>query len=87
MTILRPIFHPLPGRVWKQIDTHFKALEKIFKIRIYSIQKFLKEHGEKWVLILLNLLKIVILNSKFYQHLEGVKSSSDMHIEALNKII
>ena len=86
MTILRPIFHPLPGRVWKQIDTHFKALEKIFKIRVYSIPKFLREHGEKWVSILLNLLKIVILNSNFYQLPGEVRSSSDMLLRALSEI-
>ena len=86
MTILRPIFHPLPGEVWKQIDTHFEALEKIFKIRIYSIPKFLREHGEKWVSILLNLLKIVILNSNFYQLPGRVRSSSDMLLRALSEI-
>ena len=86
MTILRPIFHPLSGGVWKQIDMHFEALEKIFKIRIYSIPKFLRELGEKWVSILLNLLKMVILNSNFYQLPGGVRSSSDMLLRALIEI-
>ena len=86
MTILRPIFHPLSGGFWKQIVTHFEALEKIFKIHIYSIPKFLRKLSEKWVSILLNLLKMVILNSNFYQLPGRVRSSSDMHLRALNEI-
>ena len=65
---------------------HFEALDEIFQIRIYSIPKFLAELGEKWVSILLNLLKIAILRPIFHQLPGGVRSSSDMHLRALNEI-
>ena len=65
MAILRPNFHQLSGGVRNFPITHFKALDKIFQIRIYSIPKFCVKLGEKWVSILLNLLKMVILSSNF----------------------
>ena len=60
MVILSSNFHQLSGGIRSSSDMHVKALDKIFQIRIYSIPKFLAEHGEKSALILLFLLNLTL---------------------------